>query len=48
MCKNEQKPELEPCCEKKSSGAGVAFMKTKSFGDGVMFKQRRAPEQCYL
>jgi len=47
MCKNEQKPELdpEPCCENRA-GAEATFIKTNNCGAGAwaMLMKWRAPE----
>jgi len=38
MCKNEQKPEVEPshAMKKESSGDGATLIKAKSFGAGAV------------
>jgi len=51
MCKNEQKPELDPEPWKKRAQELEPHMKTKSSGAwaGAIFMKRRAPEPelCY-
>jgi len=42
MCKDEQKPELETCYEKKELRSYVHEKKSS----GAMFMKRRAPELC--